>query len=123
MHSPCLALALSEILPNPRSAHPPDFIPTAHSTSAAATAPAAADAGLLKAFRGKLGELLRHPAGNQVVDDLWAGEAGQGRWLGGWAVWAVGFCAYVMVVNVRDWGGRVRGNVRATNHRVSKFVS
>lgn len=30
--------------------------------------------GLLKAFRGHLGELLRHPAGNHVVDDLYAGE-------------------------------------------------
>lgn len=29
--------------------------------------------GLLKAFRGHLGELLRHPAGNHVVDDLYAG--------------------------------------------------
>ncbi len=31
--------------------------------------------GLLKAFRGHLGELLRHPAGNHVVDELYAGEA------------------------------------------------
>ncbi|KAL4423682.1 hypothetical protein ABPG75_000983 [Micractinium tetrahymenae] len=27
---------------------------------------------LLKAFRGHLGELLRHPAGTHVVDDLWS---------------------------------------------------
>lgn len=34
--------------------------------------------GLLKAFRGHLGELLRHPAGTHVVDDLWAGGSRSG---------------------------------------------
>ena len=34
-----------------------------------------ATTGLLRAFRGHLGELLRHPAGNHVVDELWAGAA------------------------------------------------
>jgi len=32
-------------------------------------------AALLKAFRGHLGELLRHPAGCHVVDDLYAGPS------------------------------------------------
>ena len=43
------------------------------SPHAAAAAACPAAPGLLKAFRGHLGELLRHPAGNHVVDDLWAG--------------------------------------------------
>lgn len=45
---------------------------------------ASSAAGLLKAFRGHLGELLRHPAGTHVVDDLWAGESGglSGSWAG-----------------------------------------
>ncbi|PSC67267.1 pumilio-like protein 24, partial [Micractinium conductrix] len=47
--------------------------------------------GLLKAFRGHLGELLRHPAGSHVVDDLYAGRLA--GWLGlqraGVAAWGV----------------------------------
>jgi hypothetical protein len=56
-----------------RTRSPASMAPTRHVV--VSFLPPRAHAGLLKAFRGHLGELLRHPAGCQVVDDLYAGEA------------------------------------------------
>ena len=68
-----VALHLSYTLFSPSSSHASSFPTTLAVATPHCSPPHTTPTALLKLFRGHLGELLRHPAGNHVVDDLYAG--------------------------------------------------